>query len=207
VTTHGYFKNEIRKLRDHTAEGLQCLLDITGFMSQVFHEVRDASTPRAATAVFNKSGSSSATDIFDVQLLAAWMNFADGRVALTDLVDTNFNGVPDTTFSNLMAEAEAVRLNPAATRAQILAQKARLESLNVSGISPSRARPPTCVRGRSGAEANGASPSGSQRGCADRRCPRVLGSAMFCAPDLCAVGGLRSPPRWSGIASRDRVSG
>jgi hypothetical protein len=132
--SHGYFKNEIRKLRDHTAAGVQCLLDITGFMSQVFHEVRDASTPQAATAVFDKSGSSLATDIFDVQLLAAWMNFADGRVVLTDLVDTNFNGVPDTTFSNLMAEAEAVRLNPAATRAQILAQKARLESLNVSGI-------------------------------------------------------------------------
>jgi len=103
-------------------------------MSQVFNEVRDASTPAAATAVFNRAGSSVATDIFDVQLLAAWMNFADGRVALTDLVDTNRDGVPDTVFSTLMAEAEAVRLNPASTRAEILAQATRLDSFVNSGI-------------------------------------------------------------------------
>jgi hypothetical protein len=132
--THGYFKTELRKLKDHTAAGAQCLLDITGFMSQVFNEVRDASTPALAIAVFDKSNSSVATDIFDVQLLAAWMNFADGRVALTDVVDTNFDHVPDTVFSTLVAQAEAVRLNPASTRAQILAQKARLESFNQSGI-------------------------------------------------------------------------
>ena len=132
--SHGYFKNELGKLKDHTAAGAQCLLDITGFMSQVFHEVRNASTPALAIAVFDKSGSSRATDIFDVQLLAAWMNFADGRVALTDLVDTNFDHVPDTTFAALVAQAEAVRLNPASTRAQILAQKDRLESFNLSGI-------------------------------------------------------------------------
>ena len=132
--SHGYFKTELRRLKDHTAAGAQCLLDIAGFMSQVFHEKRDASTPAKAIAVFDKSGSSLAIDIFDVQLLAAWMNFADGRVALTDLVDTNFDLVPDTTFASLVSQAEAVRLNPASTRTQILAQKARLESFNVSGI-------------------------------------------------------------------------
>ncbi len=132
--SHGYFKNELRKLRDHTDAQVKCLLKITGFMSRVFHEVRDASSPALATAVFDKSGSSLATDIFDLQLLAAWMNFADGRVALTDLVDTNWNGVPDTRFSDLVAQAEAVRLNPLATRSQLLTQKDRLDSFNNSGI-------------------------------------------------------------------------
>jgi len=132
--SHGYFKNEVRRPKDHTAAGIQCLLDITGFMSNVFNEVRDASTPAAAAAVFDKSGSSAATDIFDVQLLAAWMNFADGRIALTDLIDTNHDGVGDTTFAALIANAEAVRLNPASTRAQILAQAALLELVNTSGI-------------------------------------------------------------------------
>lgn len=131
--SQGFFKNEIRRPRQHTMAGVQCLLDITGFMSHVFQEVRDASTPALAAAVFDKRGSA-ATDIFDVQLLAAWMNFADGRVALTDLVDTNFDGVPDTIFSDLMAQAEAVRLNPASTRSQVLAQKTRLDSFNNSGI-------------------------------------------------------------------------
>jgi len=132
--SHGYFKTEIAKKRDHTAAGIQCLLDITGFMSRVFNEVRNASTPALATAVFNKAGSSVAIDVLDVQLLAAWMNFADGRVALTDLVDTNRDGVPDTTFSALMTQAETVRLNPSSTRAQLLAQQKRLESFNLSGI-------------------------------------------------------------------------
>lgn len=132
--THGYFKTELGKLKDHTTAGAQCLLDITGFMSTVFNEVRDASTPAKARAVFDRSNSSLAKDIFDVQLLAAWMNFADGRVALTDLVDTNFDNVPDTMFATLVAQAEAVRLNPASTKTQILAQKVRLESFNRSGI-------------------------------------------------------------------------
>ena len=48
--SHGYWKKEIRKPRDHTTAELQCLLDITGFMSGVFHEVRDASTPALAAA-------------------------------------------------------------------------------------------------------------------------------------------------------------
>ena len=61
-------------------------------------------------------------------------DFADGRVALTDLVDTNRDGVPDTVFSTLMAEAEAVRLNPASTLAEILAQATRLDSFVNSGI-------------------------------------------------------------------------
>src|SRR5262249_9162618 len=129
-----YFKNEIRRPKDHTSAGIQCLLDIVGFMSNVFNEVRDASTPAAAAAVFDKSGSSSATDIFDVQLLAAWMNFADGRISLPDLVDTNGDDVGDTPFATVIANAEAVRLNPSSTRAQILAQKDILEGINTSGM-------------------------------------------------------------------------
>jgi len=132
--SHGYWKNEIFRNRDHTAAGITCLLDIVGFMSKVFNEVRDASTAAKAAVVFNTSQTSEATDIFDTQLLAAWMNFADGRVALTDLVDTNFDGVPDTLFSALVAQAEAVRLDPASTRSQILQQKDRLDSFVNSGI-------------------------------------------------------------------------
>jgi hypothetical protein len=75
-----------------------------------------------------------AADLLDTQLLVAWMNCADGRVALTDLVDRNFDGVPDTLFGTLVADAEAVRLNPASTRSQILDQKTRLDSFNNSGI-------------------------------------------------------------------------
>ena len=132
--SHGYFKAELRRPRDHTGAGLQCLLDITGFMSRVFHEVVNASNSTLATAVFNKAGSSLATDIFDLQLLAAWMNFADGRVALTDMVDSDGDLVPDITFGALINQAETVRLDPLATRAQLLAQKNRLERVNLANI-------------------------------------------------------------------------
>ena len=62
------------------------------------------------------------------------MNFADGRIALTDLVDTNGDHVADTPFGAVIANAEAVRLNPLSTRAEILAQKDILEAIVTSGI-------------------------------------------------------------------------
>lgn len=113
---------------------LECLLGIVDFTSNVFNERRDASTiPKAYDVLtlglfelFNVRSQ------FDQQMLAAWLNFASGRVALTDMVDTNFNHSPDTPFSTLVAQAEAVRLNPASTNAQIAAQKRRLESFNIS---------------------------------------------------------------------------
>jgi hypothetical protein len=131
--SHGYFKNEIAKERRSAAD-IQCLLDIAGHMSSVFDELRNASTPAAASAVLTTSGSSSMRDIMDVQLLAAWLNFADGRVGLADLVDTNFNSVVDTPFAAAVATAEAVRANPASTRAQLERQKDILEGINVSAM-------------------------------------------------------------------------
>ena len=128
--SHGFWKNEVLRLRNHTSAGIQCLLDIVGFMSKVFNEQRDASTAAKALEVFTTAHTSAATDIFDTQLLAAWMNFADGRVALTDVVEP----ATGTTFGALIQEAEAVRLNPASTREEILAQKDRLDRFNNSGI-------------------------------------------------------------------------
>ena len=52
----------------------------------------------------------------DRQLLTAWLNFANGGVEYTELLDTDGNGSVDTSFADVMATAEAVRLNPAATR-------------------------------------------------------------------------------------------
>lgn len=131
--SHGYFKNEIAKHRRSAAE-IQCLLDIVGHMSSIFNELRNASTPAAAGAVLTSSGTSSMRAIMDVQLLAAWLNFADGRVGLADLVDTDFNHVVDTPFGVAIAHAEAVRANPSSTRAQLERQKDILEGINVSGM-------------------------------------------------------------------------
>jgi hypothetical protein len=110
---------------------LECYLAITGFASTVFDEARDASTIAAALDVLEVNGTSSAAELLDRQLLAVWLNFANGAMDLDTLVDTNRDGIADTVLSDALATAEAVRLDPAAPRSALLAQKNRLESINL----------------------------------------------------------------------------
>jgi hypothetical protein len=113
-----------------TPTQLECYLGITGHMSTVFDEERDASTIPAARAVLADSGPDM-RDILDRQLLAAWLNFANGGVSYDEMVDTDGDGVPDTAFADAVAAAEAVRLDPGATRAELEAQKNILERINL----------------------------------------------------------------------------
>ena len=108
---------------------LSCYLEITGFLSQVFSEARNASTFSAANSVLN-DGPNSARDRLDRVLLTNWLNFANGAFGYTQLMDTNFNGTPDTQFGVAMKNAELVRLNPASTTAQIDAQRKILQSFD-----------------------------------------------------------------------------
>ncbi len=108
---------------------LACYLKITGFLSRVFNEVRDASTFAAAYKVLN-DGPTGAKDRFDRVVLTNWLNFANGAFEYTELMDTDFNGRPDTQFGVAMKNAETVRLNPASTTAQIDAQRKILQSFD-----------------------------------------------------------------------------
>ncbi|MPY98095.1 MAG: S8 family serine peptidase [Actinophytocola sp.] len=117
---------------EFTPETLQCYLDIAGHMSQVFNEVVDASTVDKAAAVLDPSSSSG--DIvsqLDRQLLAAWLNFANGAVGYDEMVDTDGKKGADTKFSEALTEAEAVRLDPTSTKAQMENQKNILEHINL----------------------------------------------------------------------------
>ena len=89
------------------------------------------STIALATRVLNPPGNVSATEQFDRQLLALWLNFANGPVDLTTLVDTNGDGVVDTSLAAVLSTAEAIRLNPLSTTAQVIAQKSILERINL----------------------------------------------------------------------------
>jgi len=112
---------------------LNCYLKIAGFMSAVFNEKTDASTIARALAVLNVSDAGgSATQLLDRQLLALWLNLVNGAVGYAELVDTDGNGTPDTPLSTVLAAAEAVRLNPASTREQLLEQKTLLERINLA---------------------------------------------------------------------------
>ncbi len=95
---------------------LECYLAIAAYVSAVFNEVSDASTIAAAFDVLTVNNGSPQLKQLDQQLLAALVNFANGGLSVTDLT--------------AIAAAEAVRLNPASTRAQIHDARKELQKLN-----------------------------------------------------------------------------
>jgi hypothetical protein len=130
--TAGYWQTEYRgRTRSFDSATLDCYLAMVGFMSAVFDEEVDASTTARAAQVLHPGGNSGMSDLLDVQLLTAWLNFANGAYAWDELVDTDGDKVPDTAFSDAIAAAELVRLDPLATNAQLEQQKNRLEAINL----------------------------------------------------------------------------
>ena len=130
----GYWQTQYRPRPTAFSEARRlCYLAITRFMSTVFSEARALNTVAEAFDVMRiDQNDGDALQKLDRELLAAWLNFANGAFDLTELVDTDGNGVADTPFATVMATAEAVRLNPASTSAQLLAQRDILEQINGS---------------------------------------------------------------------------
>jgi hypothetical protein len=113
------------------AVSLTCYLKITAFLSQVFNEVNDVSTFAQARKVVAADYPTLTAKIrFDRVLLACWLNFANGAFEWNEPVDLDGNGTNETTFRLAMQAAEAVRLNPASTAAQIDAQRDKLQALD-----------------------------------------------------------------------------
>ena len=113
------------------APELECYLDIVGYMSQVFDEERDASTFDSAHDVLLVDRTSEMPELLDRQLLAAWLNFANGSIEYDEPLDTDGDGIPDTAFSDAIAAAEAVRLDANAARPELERQKDLLEGMNL----------------------------------------------------------------------------
>ena len=100
----GYWQNvyRSRKSTPFTDEQLECYLEIATFVSNVFSEVRAASTIPQAFDVLKVGGKTTAEDQFDRQLLAALLNFANGDPDFDELIDTDGNGTGDTAFLQVM---------------------------------------------------------------------------------------------------------
>jgi hypothetical protein len=128
----GYWQTQYRPRPTAFTESQRtCYLQIAGFMSSVFHEVTDASTvAKAFNVLFVGGNNGTAKQQLDRQLLTSWLNFANGSLDLGTLVDTNTDKVPDTSFATVISNAEAIRLNPSSTDAQLRAQKDLLERIN-----------------------------------------------------------------------------
>ena len=135
IRSKGYWTSQYRpKNPNHfTTERLVCYLAIVKHMSSVFDEARGPLDTRDdAVAVFRADASVAANKL-DAQLLAAWLNFANGSYDLDTMVDTDGDGTVDTAYGDALAAAEAVRLNPASTDAALLEQKDVLDRLNNAG--------------------------------------------------------------------------
>ena len=131
---HGYWKQQFRSYvvgqgpSDFSTATLGCYLNVVGYMSLVFSEQRAAATLAQAYAVLDTGPTKPLLQLFDVQLLAAWLNFANGAIEYNRLVDTDLDRVADTPFLAAMSAAESVRLNPASTVQQIDRMKRIVET-------------------------------------------------------------------------------
>lgn len=128
----GFWSAEYREKRnsDFTTETLECYLEIIDHASSVFSEERLLGSLAEAAGILKTKGSSSPDELFDQQLLAAWLNFADGAYDLDELVDTDGDGVADTAFLDVLVSAETTRLDPNRTHQDLFAHKDVLERLN-----------------------------------------------------------------------------
>jgi hypothetical protein len=91
----------------------------------------DSKLPAAAD-VLNHKRPPNNEDILhlDAEILAGWLNFANGSIGWAQLIDTDKNRVPDTPFATVMANAEAVRNNPGSTHRQLEDQRDILKRMN-----------------------------------------------------------------------------
>ena len=109
---------------------LACHLESTRHLSAVFGTFRELDTFRDARDVLNTKKSSRANEIMVRQLLASWLNLLHGSVGWFDTVDTDGDGLDDARFHEVLRHAETVRLDPASTREELLAQEEVLEYVN-----------------------------------------------------------------------------
>ncbi|MEF8813562.1 MAG: PKD domain-containing protein [Halovenus sp.] len=127
----GFWRHEYsdRRGQKHSDSELTAFLAVTDRMSAVFNEnvsaesfdsARDALTTRQSTMRERASA----------QLLAAWLNFASGRIGWTDSVDEDGDGTGDRAFNEVMAEVEAIVLDDGATRSELERAKDLAEAVN-----------------------------------------------------------------------------
>lgn len=108
---------------------LECYLEIINYASTVFSEKRDATTiPEAHNVLFLRQNGGSEIEQLDRELLTAWLNFADGAFERHQMFDPDHDGV-SSTFAEIIATAEAVRLSPTSTERELRDQKNILQQL------------------------------------------------------------------------------
>jgi len=64
------------------------------------------------------------------QCLACWLNWANGAVTMSQMVDTDYNGIPDMTFGNAMTIVEDILRDPSSSWQELENAKNICDSIN-----------------------------------------------------------------------------
>lgn len=131
----GYWTHQARGngRTDLDPDALECRLAVAAAASDVLGEVRDAATSEQALDILRVNGvRGDMRDLFDRQALVAWLNFASGALVLDEAVDTDSDGTLETPFGQAIADAESIRLDPAASRDELERSKNILERINTA---------------------------------------------------------------------------
>ena len=129
--TIGFWKHQFsgkgkQQLDDAT---LTAYLEAVRYMSHVFDEQVPLASLADAKSILSLK-KASMKERATQQLLASWLNFAHGAAGLDELVDTDFDNVPDTPFAEALSQMEAILLNPGATDADFEGAKNIADSIN-----------------------------------------------------------------------------
>ncbi len=138
IRSAGYWRHNFRQKGRvfFTEDELICFLDMVNHLSSVFSEEVDADSIEDAEEVLNPAGSKGDIRVqFDRQLLALWLNFANGAVGYDEEVDTDFDGEPDTPLLEVLCDAEQARLDALTPDSELENWKNILEAVNLSDES------------------------------------------------------------------------
>ncbi len=107
----GFWKHQFsEKGHKHlTREALMAYLALIPDESGIFEEIFQLSYGNATSYLW--IGKASMLNRSVQQCLACWLNWANGAVGMGDMVDTNWDGQPDMTFSDAMALVEDLIAN------------------------------------------------------------------------------------------------
>ena len=128
----GYWKNEYRPIRsrDHTDAELECFLEITRLLSDVFDDTQPLTTLSDGFDILSPAHDHDLIQRLDRELLMAWLNLASGSIGWDEMVDTDKDKVADTAFGDLLTAVEAVRLDASSTPAELTEAQRVLERIN-----------------------------------------------------------------------------
>ncbi|MCK4783240.1 MAG: right-handed parallel beta-helix repeat-containing protein [Desulfobacteraceae bacterium] len=131
MRTIGFWKHQFGgKGSQHIDDGtLEIYLDIVDNKSKVFsEEVLSETLEDAENLLWLKKASirGRATQ----QLLASWLNFANGAVKMGDMVDTNYDGIVDSLFEDAIRIAEGILRDPEASGTELEQAKDICDSIN-----------------------------------------------------------------------------